>query len=46
MLIQIIVLLQNIKKEIDLAYELKPLIWNPSPQEMKYLNNSNVDSKK
>lgn len=25
------------KKEIDLAYELKPLIWNPSPQEMKYL---------
>lgn len=26
------------KKEIDLAYELKPLIWNPSPQEMKYLN--------
>ncbi|MBR4022040.1 MAG: hypothetical protein IKI94_05505 [Ruminococcus sp.] len=29
------------KKEIDLAYELKPLIWNPSPQEMKYINNSN-----
>lgn len=28
------------KKEIDLAYELKPLIWNPSPQEMKYINNS------
>lgn len=28
------------KKEIDLAYELKPLIWNPSPQEMKYLKNS------
>lgn len=28
------------KKEIDLAYELKPLIWNPSPQELKYLNNS------
>lgn len=28
------------KKEIDLANELKPLIWNPSPQEMKYLTNN------
>lgn len=25
------------KKEIDLAYELKPLIWNPSPKEKKYI---------
>lgn len=25
------------KKEIELAYELKPLIWNPSPIEKKYI---------
>lgn len=32
------------KKEIELAYELKPLIWNPSPQEKKYLNNIDADT--
>lgn len=25
------------KREIELAYELKPLIWNPSPIEKKYI---------
>lgn len=34
------------KKEIELAYELKPLIWNPSPQEKKYLKNSVIDNEK
>ena len=29
------------KKEIDLAYELKPLIWNPSPKEKKYIKTIN-----
>lgn len=28
------------KKEIELAYDLKPLIWNPSPKEKKYINDN------
>ncbi len=28
------------KKEIELAYELKPLIWNPSPNEKAYIRNT------
>lgn len=31
------------EKEIELAYELKPLIWNPSPKEKKYIKDNNLE---
>ena len=30
------------KKEIELAYELKPLIWNPSPREKVYIKEKTI----
>lgn len=30
------------KKEIDLAKDIKPLIWNASPMEKKYINDNNL----
>lgn len=31
------------EKEIELAYKLKPLIWNPSPKEKKYIKDNNLE---
>lgn len=31
------------KMEIELAYKLKPLIWNPSPKEKRYIKKQNLE---